>query len=467
MPLRLIRTHLRLILIAGIVLATQGCAGLPAAVSDADAAASGLKKINHVVVIYQENWSFDGLYGKFPGADGLSRAGNAARQVMKNGEPYRTLPQPIDTTRKPPAPDPRFPKDLPVAPFDAGRFVRPNEKTGDLVHRFYQEQYQINGGRMNKFVAWSDAAGLAMGYYDMSDGPEGQLAKRYTLADRFFHAAFGGSFLNHIWLVCACTPRWPDAPAGEIIQLDEHGFLKKDGTVTPDGYAVNTVFSLNQPHPAAITDPKKLLPRQTMPTIGDRLTEKGISWAWYSGGWSDAMAGKPDRLFQYHHQPFNYFAAYADGSPAKIEHLRDVSEFLTALRNGTLPAVSFVKPLGPQNEHPGYADLLEGQAYVKHLVDSVRGSPYWNETAVIVAYDENGGRWDHVPPPVVDRWGPGTRVPAIIVSPYAKRGFVDHTPYDTTSILKFIESRWDLKPLGTRDAKANNLLNAFDFSQKP
>jgi phospholipase C len=86
-------------------------------------------------------------------------------------------------------------------------------------------------------------------------------------------------------------------------------------------------------------------------------------------------------------------------------------------------------------------------------------------TAIIIACDENGGRWDHVAPPVIDRWGPGTRVPTIIISPYAKKGFVDHTQYDTTSILKFIESRWGLKPLGTRDANANNLLNAFDFSQ--
>lgn len=99
------------------------------------------------------------------------------------------------------------------------------------------------------------------------------------------------------------------------------------------------------------------------------------------------MAGHPDKLFQFHHQPFNYFARYADGTRAKTEHLRDISDFTAALRNGTLPAVSFVKPLGLQNEHPGYTDLLRGQAYVKSLVDSVMDSPYWKDTVMIITYD--------------------------------------------------------------------------------
>jgi phospholipase C len=135
-----------------------------------------------------------------------------------------------------------------------------------------------------------------------------------------------------------------------------------------------------------------------------------------------------------------------------------------ALRTNDLPAVSFVKAIGADNEHPGYTDLVRGQQHVADLVRAVQQSPYWADTAIIIAYDENGGFWDHVAPPTGDRWGPGTRVPAIIISPYARKGFIDHTQYDTTSILKFIETRWDLAPLGTRDAAANNLLNAFDFS---
>ena len=125
-----------------------------------------------------------------------------------------------------------------------------------------------------------------------------------------------------------------------------------------------------------------------------------------------------------------------------------------------------MKPLGPDNEHPGYTDELRGEQYVVDLVNKVKASPYWADTAIIVTYDENGGRYDHVAPPPADRWGPGSRVPAIIISPYAKKGFVDHTQYETVSILKFIEDRWGLAPLAQRDANANNLLNAFDFSQQ-
>src|SRR5215470_4033271 len=212
-------------------------------------AAGPLDNVQHVVVIYLENWSFDSLYGRFPGANGLVNAGGTMKQVDKSGAPYQALPQPIDTTKSPVGPDTRFPADMPVAPFNVADFVLPTERTGDLVHRYYHEQLQIDGGKMDKFVAWSDAAGLVMSYYDATNMPVGRLAQQYVLADNFFHAAFGGSFLNHFWLVCACTPVWPNAPAGEVAELDAGGLLVRDGTVTPDGYAVNTLFSTNPPYP--------------------------------------------------------------------------------------------------------------------------------------------------------------------------------------------------------------------------
>lgn len=423
-------------------------------------AAGPLDSINHVIVVYLENWSFDSLYGRFPGANGLANAGGTVRQVDKNGTPYATLPQPIDTTKSPPGPDPRFPADMPVAPFNVAEFVLPTDRTGDLVHRYYQEQLQIDGGKMDKFVAWSDAAGLVMSYYDATNMPIGRLAQQYVLADNFYHAAFGGSFLNHFWLVCACTPKWADAPATLRAQLDASGGLVKDGVVTPDGYVVNTAFTVNSPHPAN-ANRATLVPNQTMPTIGDRLSARGVSWAWYSGGWNDALAGHPDPLFQFHHQVFAFFTRYADGTPGRAAHLKDERDFFRDVQAGTLPAVVFIKPLGPDNEHPGYADLLRGERHVADLVRAVANSPAWPGTVIIVTYDEHGGRWDHVAPPVVDRWGPGSRVPAIIISPLAKRGYVDHTRYDTTSILRLIEKRWNLAPLGTRDASVNGLEGAF------
>ena len=426
---------------------------------------NGLQKINHVVVIYQENWSFDSLYPNFPGANGIDQAGATIPQVDKDGTPYATLPQPLNTTFSPVAPDPRFPADLPVAPFDTAKYVGANQLTGDAVHRYYQEQYQIDGGKMDKFVAWSDAAGLVMSYYDATNMPEGKLAQQFTMLDNFFHAAFGGSFLNHQFLICACAPTWSDAPANIVAQLDGNGIMTRDGQVTPDGFVINTSYTINSPHPASVTDKNLLVPEQTAPTIGDRLSDQNVSWAWYSGGWNTAVLGHADPLFQFHHQPFAYYANFADGTPGRADHLKDEQDFYTDVVGGKLPAVTFIKPLGPDNEHPGYATLLTGQQHVADLVSTIQNSKYWSDTAIIITYDEHGGRWDHVAPPVIDKWGPGLRVPTIIISPFAKKGFVDHTQYDTTSILKLIEERWNLQPLGMRDAAAGDLSTAFDFSQ--
>jgi len=428
--------------------------------------------IKNVIVIYQENWSFDSLYGRFPGANGLNNASSSNYgQIDKmSGAAITTLPQPLNGGK----PDPNFPAGLPVQPYNAQTYVPPNALTGDIVHRFYQEQSQIDGGKMDEFVTWSDNGGLVLSYFDATSMPEGQIAAQYTLADNFFHSAFGGSFLNHQWLICACTPVFPGAPAaavanvdssGKQLALDGSGNIVHDGFVTPDGFAVNTAYTVNNPHPAGIPA-ANLVPNQTNPTIGDRLSAANVSWKWYSGGWTNALGGHPDGLFQFHHQPFAYYTAYADGTAAKAAHLQDETNFLADLQDNQLPSVSFIKPLGPDNEHPGYASLVQGQQHVASLIQAVQSSPYWKNTAIIITYDENGGRWDHVSPPAPpDRWGMGTRVPAIVVSPWAKHGFIDHTQYETDSILAFIEKLYALQPLGSRDAAANPLTNAFDFAQ--
>jgi phospholipase C len=443
-------------------LAVLSAALLVVACASSPRTPSALAGIDHVIVIYQENWSFDGLFGKFPGANGIDGASaTSLTQTDKDGRPYATLPPAIDTRPQPPVPDARIPAELPVAPFDLAPYVPPTSRTGNPIHRFYHQQLQINGGRMDRFVAWTNVGGLVMSYYDATNMPLGRLAREFVLADNFFHAAFGGSFLNHMWLVCACTPQWPDAPADLRARLGPDGALLQDGEVTPDGYVVNTAYTVNTPHPARITDPHHLVPNLTLPTIGDRLDAKGVSWAWYAGGWRDALAGTPHARFAYHHQPFAYFARWADGTPAKAKHLRDESDFLSDVAAGRLPAVAFVKPLGIHNEHPNTSEPLTGQQHVAELVQAVRASAIWPRTLIVITYDENGGRWDHVAPPVVDRWGPGVRVPTVIVSPLVKRGHVDHSRYDTTAILKLIETRWGLAPLGARDAAQVPLTGAF------
>ena len=449
-------------LFAAWLLAAAVLVGAPAP-AQAEAA-RGLSKIHHIVVVYLENHSFDNLYGFFPGADGIAGAPpGTSRQVDLRGQPYATLPPILDTRKKPPAPDERFPAKLPNQPFNIGQYVPPDQKIGDLVHRFYQHQMQINGGRMDRFAAVSDAGGLTMGHYDGSRLPLWQYARRYTLADRFFQAAFGGSFLNHMWLACACTPRHDRPPRALTAVLNDQGGLIKDGPLTPDGYAVNTMFSAQSPYSRNVTDPKMLLPPLSAPTLGDRLSEKKISWAWYSGGWNNAVAGKADPSFQFHHQPYAYFKRYAEGTSERAAHLKDEADFLRDIEQGKLPAVSFYKPLGSLTEHPGYADLLSGDQKVADLLGKIEKSRQWAHTVVIVTYDEFGGFWDHVAPPKVDRWGPGSRVPALVISPFARPGYVDHTLYDTTSILRLIETRFNLKPLGERDAKANSLANALDL----
>ncbi len=429
-----------------LLVALSAC--LPAAAAGHHSAPSALQ---YLVVIYLENHSFDNLYGEFPGANGLANAGGKASQVDLTGKPFALLPTP---------PGGAFPNNLANAPFSIEQYIPISANTPDLVHRFYQEQVQIDGGKMDKFAAVSDAKGLVMGFYHTSNLPLAAEAATNTLCDNFFHAAFGGSFLNHIYFISARVPTFPDAPAAMRAQIDERGNLLSDGAVTPDGYAVNTMFTVNNPHPSIIPV-AALVPNQTFATIGDRLSDKGVSWAWYSGGWNDAVAGHPAPLFQFHHQPFAYFAKYADGTAAKTEHLKDETEFIAAARAGTLPSVSFVKPLGELNEHPGYANVRSGEDHVEELLRALRSNSHWQNTAVIITYDENGGFWDHVAPPKVDRWGPGSRVPTLVISPLARHGYVDHNFYDTTSILALIEHWWGLEPLSARDAAANDMHDVF------
>jgi phospholipase C len=416
---------------------------------------AGINKVKHVVVIYMENHSFDNLYGQFEGADGLAQANSTTvTQLDAKDQPYTYLPAVPGSSA--------FPTNLPDNYFNIDQYVPSDKGTPDVLHAYYEEQMEINGGKMNRFARYNTTGGFTMGYYKTSLLPLSVIAKQYTLCDHFFHSAFGGSFLNHQWLIAAASPVFEHAPASMLAVLDANGNLIKDNRVTPDKYVINTSYSVNMPHPKMAPD-STLVPNQTNPTIGDRLSDASVSWAWYSGGWDNAMAGKPDASFQYHHQPFIYFSNFADGKPAKKEHLKDETEFFAAAKNGTLPSVSFIKPLGIDNEHPGYSNIANGESHAVELIDAILSGPNGKDAVIIITYDENGGFWDHVAPPVIDKWGPGTRVPAIIISPFAKKGFVDHTPYETVSILSFIEQRWGLKPLNNRDAKAAPLQNAFNF----
>jgi phospholipase C len=503
-----------------------------AAAGQSSAPDAKLRRVKHIIVIYQENWSFDSLYPFFPGADGILNSSPASlNQTDRFDQPFvtgatfplvsgaavlTTPPQPINAGKI----DTRFTAGLnTLLPYDAvapaNSTLGANDVTGDLVHRYWHEQSQIDGGAMDWFPAWSDNPGLTMSYFDATNMPEGLLAQKYTMADKFFHAAFGGSFLNHQFLVAAAAPVYPNAPAtmqptldtdGQLLVDPITGKIVHDGNITPIGgqsftvpgtffdknYAVNTIFSTNLVPVFSTAGSAALLPslndsdpsdtsRPFIPNIGDRLSGKHVSWKWYSGGWDNALAstvsnpanngvvpvGAPvDPLFQWHHQPFAYYDNYAPfkngvRNPVSAAHLQDENNFFADLKREHLPAVSFIKALGPDSEHPGYAGLVQGQQHVADLVSAVQHSDYWEDTLIIVTYDEHGGRWDHVTPPVNGIWGDGTRVPGIIIGPLAKRHFVDHTQYDTLSILKTIEERFGLEPLTALDAQATSLKNSL------
>jgi phospholipase C len=432
--------------------------------AQAQQAPAGLNKIDTIVVLYMENRSFDHLFGMFPGANGLAHAGEAAIQVDETGKPYATLPTPLDLRKKPPGPYDKLPASIPNGYFRLDDSYKLSDRLGSLVHAFYQQQDQINGGKMNRFALTSDAKGYAMGVYDGSSLKMWDYARKYTLADNFFHAAFGGSFLNHLWLVCACTPVYPNAPANIVAKVDAEGRLIEDGFVTPDGFGINTMEPVGGPF-GHETKKERLLPVQTMTTIGDRLSEKGIDWRWYSGGWNEVETDtlKPGTSFSYHHQAFAFFDRFQKGKPDRARHIKDLEDFLVDIDRGTLPPVVFYKPRAGVNQHPSNSNVLDSDAHTADLIARLEKSPQWGKMAVIVTYDENGGFWDHVPPPKRDRWGPGTRVPTVVISPFAKKGFVDHTQYDTTSILKLIAQRHGLAPLTDADAKANSMTAAFEF----
>jgi acid phosphatase len=469
-------------------------------------------QVKTVVVIYAENRSFNNLFADFPGVEKpLSALSPAdAQQRDRDGSLLTTLPpawggvlqvgpQSVDGVTYPS--EVQYQQNLPNAPF---ALKGPNAEdlplslvTRDLWHVFYQNQMQINGGKNDNFVAWGDSGGLVMGYYAQSRYSLRlwDVAKEFVLCDNFFQGAFGGSFLNHQYLISATAPFYPNAAQSvakaqiatlqsddptdtRLKPLDKSPASAMTGApqfgpsaLTPDGYGVNT---LAPPYwPTWIRDPENpdyskpdlpnVLVPQTHEHIGDKLSKKNVDWAWYAGAWQATLdqfkdSGGIPKIpnFQYHHQPFNYFKKQGpQNRTERDKRLRDgglgdessTNKFFADAQAGKLPAVSFYKPQGNLNMHAGYADVASGDRHIARALKVLQESPQWKNMVVVVTVDENGGWWDHVAPPKGDRWGPGTRIPALVVSPFARKGTVDHTVYDTASILRLITRVFQLETL--------------------
>jgi phospholipase C len=311
----------------------------------------------------------------------------------------------------------------------AGECVKPyplrNDPPEVLDRTARVQQNQYDGGKMDGFVSAYRALGrdgtTAMGYYDGEDVPYyWNVADEYTLFDRFFSSAAVGTRLNAFyWVAGVPTPGGTER-------------------VPPQGYG-------------------------DVATIFDRLQERGVSWKFYVENYD------PTATFRTHSSatarvPLQSFARFVD-DPALSSHIVDLSQYAEDLASGTLPAVSYVVSNGSSENPPNR--IADGQRLVRSLVSGLQTSTAWNSSAFLWTYSGWGGSFDHVPPPVVDDYGPGFRVPALLVSPYSRRGVVDHTALDFTAALKFIETNWGLAPLGTRDSASPGLASAFDFAAPP
>ena len=468
------------------------------------------QNIDHVVVIYQENRSFDHYFGAYRNPHGTSTVANLLDQegkidrrftgVQRNpaGIPYTYLPLPYDLAGF-------YPAILENRPFHLAPYLPATHNViWDPAHYFFRMFAQINGGRMDQFVALalalhpahpealakvapvqlsielSKPSGAVLGFYTRDDIPHYHaLADEYVLLDNFFQAMSGGSTGNALYLAAARSAVWNEAPAhlkiGQTPTLadlpyDEHGIL------------INDLPPLNGPTEVGESKLRIAPPpeQQTYPSIGDRLNAANISWAWYNENWNGVKPwalktafGPGDgsavidtlNLYVPHHNPFQYYPSWQANVHAG--HIRDAEDFEDDLRRGHLPQVSFIKATGIHDEHPAQSAPSWGENWVMGFLRALGNSAAWSRTVVIITYDEGGGFWDHVPPPQPDAYGCGTRMPALLISPFARRGYVDHKVGDTTSVLAFIATRFGLQPLQHRDARAYAMLDGLDFSQKP
>lgn len=482
---------------------------------------SGLRdRIDHIIVIYQENRSFDHYFGTYrnpnghPVANLLDTAGKIDRRfdgLQKDpaGVAYGVLPVPLDI--------PAFDSaSLPNKPFHLAPYIPAGDNVPwDPAHHFFRMYEQVNSGKMDRFVglaqtrhvadieaqirrmpkagtaahheavvkllmAASKPSGAVLGHYRREDIPEYHaLADEYALFDHFFQAMSGGSTGNALYLAAARSCQWSQAPAKLEGQLDPPIL---DKPYDRHGILINDLPPLLGPTEAWYGALKISPPpdEQRFANIGDLLSHAGQDWAWYAEGWDKvkpwalktafgpddgSAVVQSDLIYNPHHNPFQYFPRW----PGYVRggHMRDVEDFRADTRDGKLPPVSFIKASAAHDEHPENSAPAIGMHWVMDRLKELAASSAWHRSLVLITYDEGGGFWDHVAPPRPDAYGCGTRIPALMVGPYVRRGYVDSHVADTTSVLRLIERRFGLPSLTARDAHAYDLLGALDFAQRP
>ena len=400
--------------------------------------------INHIVVIMQENRSFDNYFGTYPGANGIPKG--------------TCVPLSLDN-----------PSVGCVKPFLSTDVI-----SGDLPHGYQSSVIGYDNGKMDGFMVGENENPKTMTYYDNKTIPYyWDLAKNYVLADNFYSSVLSYSLPNHWYALAGQAPATSmfyfmhRPPNNDILNQQENA-----STIAGGNPNATANFGVN-PNPTS-TNLRDEVARVYLEesnltkTVADLFMNDihNITWKYYdhlirAGNYKAAVSS--GRAFEFWN-PFSakgtmYTAAYAS-------HFVNRAQIFTDLKSGDFPQVSWVTPSFPISEHPP-ANITSGMNWVKDVINAIMSSPYWNSTAIILTWDDYGGFYDHVPPPQIDKFGLGFRMPTLIISPYAKPGYIDHTQYQFESMLKFIEWRFSLQPLTERDLHANNLLNAFDFSQKP
>jgi phospholipase C len=469
--------------------------------------------IEHVVVIFDENISFDHYFGTYPKAAGT------------DGTPFEALPgtpavNGLSTallTHNPNRYQPR-------------RLTHEQALTCDQDHSYRQEQRAYDGGRADKFVEYTShdtctgqpvlygRPGLVMDYYDGNTVTAlWNYAQHFALSDNSFSTTYGPSSPGAINLISGNTHGF-----SAVSPYTGRKVTYGSTVASPDAHHIGTI--IKDPDPAyddcsndshTAKSPVGVLNGRN---VGDLLTANGVTWGWFQAGFRPtgkhggyAVCGSKHRniggnyVYDYspHHNPFAFYESTSNpkhkpptsvsmiGHTDHANHNYDLSDFDAALAAGNLPAVSYLKAGVYQDAHAAYSDPLDEQAFLVGKINEIQKSPQWASTAVIVAYDDSDGWYDHVAPPAVigshdpeqdhtatcgtapvadgyqNRCGYGPRLPLLVISPYAKRNYVDHTLTDQTSILRFIEDNWGLGRIGDSsfDARAGSLAGLFDIAR--
>jgi phospholipase C len=423
----------------------------------ADAAPLGIHKIKHVVMIVQENRSFDSYFGTYPGADGIP---------MKNGVPTVCMPDPARGTCDRP-------------------FHDPSDRNSGGPHSVGAVITDVDGGKMNGFLRavrgrkcthpgaprCQGPRGVpdAIGYHDSREIPNyWAYARNFVLQDHMFDSVASWTLPSRLYMVsgwsAVCKSSDPMSCTNEIDKVDR-----------PPGY------------PAKTWNCSKAEPDYAWTDLTYLLYNLRVSWASYEFKGAKPRCGGPETVLKTDNlsitpgiwDPLRFFATVKGDH--QLGNVKRMSDFFADAKEGRLPAVSWIAPSPEVSEHPPFS-VAAGQAYVTKLVNAIMRSPDWKSTAIFITWDDWGGFYDHVKPPKVDENGYGPRVPGIVISPYARKGYIDHQTLSFDAYLKFIEDvflkgeRIDPKTDGRPDRRPDVRENAkilgdlrrdFDFSQKP